>query len=75
MEKSTRKTKLNSLNSADLQRNILLEHGRVPPQATDLEEVVLGALMLQKEAINAVIDILQPEVFYKEANQKIFFFF
>lgn len=72
MEKSTRKTKLNSLNSADLQRNILLEHGRVPPQATDLEEVVLGALMLQKEAINAVIDILQPEVFYKEANQKIF---
>lgn len=72
MEKSTRKTKLNSLNSADLQRNILLEHGRVPPQATDLEEVVLGALMLQKEAINAVIDILQPEVFYKEAHQKIF---
>ena len=46
--------------------------GRIPPQAVDLEEVVLGALMLEKEAVNAVIDILSPEVFYKEAHQIIF---
>jgi replicative DNA helicase len=48
------------------------DHGRVPPQAADLEEAVLGAIMLEQNALNNVIDILQPEVFYKEAHQKIF---
>src|SRR6185503_1837838 len=46
--------------------------GRVPPQARDLEEAVLGALMLEKDALSAVIDILKPESFYVEAHQKIF---
>jgi len=50
----------------------LLDHGRVPPQATDLEEAVLGAIMLEKDALTAVIDILKPEVFYKEAHHVIF---
>lgn len=49
-----------------------LEHGKLPPQAVDLEEAVLGAMMLEKEAVNAVIDILQPKSFYKEAHQYIF---
>ncbi len=49
-----------------------LEHGKLPPQAVDLEEAVLGALMLEKEAVNAAIDILQPKSFYKEIHQKIF---
>lgn len=49
-----------------------LEHGKLPPQAVDLEEAVLGALMLEKEAVNAAIDILQPKSFYKESHQKIF---
>ena len=49
-----------------------LDHGRVPPQATDLEEVVLGAMMLEQNALTNVVDILKPEVFYKEAHQKIF---
>jgi replicative DNA helicase len=48
------------------------EHGRVQPQAVDLEEAVLGALMLEKDALTAVIDILRPEIFYKEAHQTIF---
>lgn len=48
------------------------EIGRVPPQALDLEEAVLGALLLDREALTSVIDILRPEVFYKEAHQKIF---
>ena len=52
--------------------DVLNNQGRIPPQAVDLEEVVLGALMLEKEAVNAVIDILSPEVFYKEAHQIIF---
>ncbi len=52
--------------------NNYLEHGKVPPQATDLEEAVLGAMMLEKDAVSAIIDILKPEVFYKEVHQKIF---
>lgn len=46
--------------------------GKLPPQAVDLEEAVLGALMLEKDALTAVIDILRPESFYKDAHQKIY---
>ena len=48
------------------------EHGKIPPQAVDLEEAVLGAIMLEKDALTAVIDILKPEVFYKESHQRIY---
>jgi replicative DNA helicase len=50
----------------------LIELGKLPPQAVDLEEAVLGALMLDKDALSNVIDILRPETFYKEAHQHIF---
>src|SRR5246127_4623710 len=46
--------------------------GKLPPQATDLEEAVLGALMLEKDALSSVIDILKPDVFYRDNHQKIF---
>lgn len=46
--------------------------GKLPPQAPELEEAVLGALMLEKDALNEVIDLLQPESFYKESHQRIF---
>lgn len=46
--------------------------GKLPPQATDLEEAVLGALMLEKDALSTVIDILKPEAFYQESHKKIF---
>lgn len=49
-----------------------LEHGKLQPQAVDLEEAVLGAMMLEKEAVNTAIDILQAKSFYKESHQKIF---
>lgn len=49
-----------------------VELGKIPPQALDLEEVVLGAVMLEKNAIVEVMDILKPESFYKEEHQKIF---
>ena len=54
------------------QANPVLQGGKLPPQAVDLEEAVLGALMLEKEAVNTAIDILQPKSFYKETHQKIF---
>ena len=47
-------------------------YGRIQPQARDLEEAVLGAMMLEKDAVALVIDILKPESFYVEANQYIF---
>lgn len=50
----------------------LPDFGRVPPQAIDMEEAVLGAIMLEKEAVIAILDILKPESFYKEAHSKIF---
>lgn len=46
--------------------------GKVPPQAVDMEEAVLGALMLDKNAIALVIDLLKPETFYHDAHQLIF---
>ena len=51
---------------------ITLEKGKIPPQAIDLEEVVLGAMMIDKKGVDEVIDILSPEAFYKEAHQHIF---
>lgn len=48
------------------------EYGKVPPQAVDIEEIVLGQLMIDENAVISVIDILTPQSFYKETNQKIF---
>ncbi len=47
-------------------------YGKVPPQARELEEVVLGAIMLEKNAFDAVIEVLKPECFYVDAHQRIF---
>jgi len=47
-------------------------YGKVPPQARDLEEAVLGAIMLEKNALDAVVDILKPECFYVDAHQRIY---
>lgn len=46
--------------------------GKLPPQAPDLEEAVLGALMLERDALTNVIDILKPESFYRDVNKYIF---
>ena len=48
------------------------EGGKLLPQDKELEEAVLGALMLEKDAYSIVCDILKPESFYDPANQKIF---
>ena len=46
--------------------------GKLPPHDTDLEEVVLGALMLEKDAYMNVADILTPDSFYDPRNAKIY---
>lgn len=49
-----------------------MEKGRIPPQAVDLEEAVIGAVLIDNAAINQVIDILAPETFYREEHRLIF---
>jgi replicative DNA helicase len=51
---------------------IELEKGRVPPQAVEFEEAILGAILIDNSAINQVIDILSPESFYKEEHKLIY---
>lgn len=46
--------------------------GKIPPQATDLEEVVLGAILLEKSAYGKISKVLKPESFYKPEYQVIF---
>ncbi len=48
------------------------EFGRKMPQAVDLEEAVLGAILIDKEALVETIDVLKVSSFYKEAHQLIF---
>lgn len=45
---------------------------KLPPQAVEIEETVLGALMLERDALSNVIDILHVESFYTESHQSIF---
>lgn len=46
--------------------------GKLPPQALEMEEAVLGALMIEKDALTTVVDILKPESFYKDAHKEIY---
>ncbi len=48
-------------------------YGKVPPQAPELEEAVLGACMLEKDTFAQVLEIIQSEdCFYVDAHQKIY---
>ena len=46
--------------------------GKIPPQAIDLEQAVLGAMMLEKNAVTDSIDILKPASFYDPKHQFIY---
>ena len=48
------------------------ELSKLPPQAIEVEQAVLAALMLEKDAIHQVVDILKPEYFYKDGHSKIY---
>jgi len=55
-----------------LVRDLSESLGKLPPQALDLEEAVLGALMLEKNALTAVVEFLRPEHFYADAHNLIY---
>ncbi|MBQ6745777.1 MAG: replicative DNA helicase [Bacteroidaceae bacterium] len=48
------------------------DYGRIPPQATDLEEAVLGALMIEKDAYSLVSELLHPQSFYEHRHQLLY---
>lgn len=48
------------------------ELGKVPPQAIDVEEIVLGSMMLERTCIDEVTNIITSAAFYKEAHQQIY---
>lgn len=60
--------------AARIKQNNLLanELGKIPPQAIDLEQAVLGAMMLEKNAVTDTIDILKPSSFYDPKHQYIY---
>jgi replicative DNA helicase len=62
--RKSRKSETNDLST--------MVYGKVPPQAKDLEVAVLGAIMLEKQAFDIVIEILKPQCFYQDAHQRIF---
>src|SRR5688500_16772516 len=73
MEQS-RSTSLRMSNKSNklIPRDISETLGKLPPQARDLEEAVLGALMLEKNALNAVVEFLKPEHFYVDVHKEIY---
>ncbi|HND45846.1 MAG TPA: DnaB-like helicase N-terminal domain-containing protein, partial [Chitinophagales bacterium] len=62
---TSKKTRTNRTKNEDISH---LLYGKVPPQARDLEEAVLGAILIEKDAISYVSDILKPESFYVDAH-------
>lgn len=49
-----------------------IESGRILPQAVDCEEAVIGALLLEKDSLSRVSDVLTPEMFYSHTNKIIY---
>ncbi|MBT3802002.1 MAG: replicative DNA helicase, partial [Bacteroidetes bacterium] len=50
----------------------MVEFGKLPPQAVHIEEAVLGALMLEKDALIDVLDMLNADVFYRDEHKEIY---
>lgn len=45
---------------------------RVPPNSEEAEAAVLGALLIDRDAINSIIQLLKPDFFYNDNNKEIF---
>lgn len=65
-------TYTNYSNRNRLQEANLPEYSKLPPQAPDLEEAILSGILIEKEAMTKVLDILEADSFYKPAHQAIY---
>jgi replicative DNA helicase len=52
--------------------NTLLQFGKIPPQAIDLEEAILGALLLNKDVLDEIREIIHQDCFYDKRHYYIF---
>ncbi len=59
-------------NTQSTIEQINAQYGKLPPQAVEVEEAVLGALMLERDAYVTVADIIDTPSFYKEEHRKIY---
>ena len=64
--------KVSKTSRRGLQAPIDTSFGHLQPQAIDIEKVVLGALMIDKDAFTVVSEIIKPETFYEARHQKIY---
>lgn len=64
--------KRNTRNTKSTKVQPVNDYGRIQPQAPELEEAVLGALMIEKDAYSLVSEILRPESFYEHRHQLIY---
>ena len=64
--------KRNTRNTKSAKVQPVNDYGRIQPQAPELEEAVLGALMIEKDAYSLVSEILRPESFYEHRHQLIY---
>ncbi|MEG2493475.1 MAG: DnaB-like helicase N-terminal domain-containing protein, partial [Rikenellaceae bacterium] len=72
MAKSNNNNGFNNNNTNDLISFVSREAGYAPPQAIDMEEAILGAVMIEKEAVHDIVDILRADAFYLPEHQKIY---
>lgn len=61
MNRSTQKTDLTSYT-----------FGKIPPQAIDIEEAVLGAILLESSAMSLIVGVIKANMFYKTAHELIY---
>lgn len=72
MDKRMDKKKRDGRGDADNRRAIALAPGRLPPQNTEAEQSVLGAILVDKDAIMKIIDLLVPGDFYRDDHAQIY---
>ena len=53
-----------------LQTEVSLQ--KLPPQNIEAEQMVLGAVLIENDSMNRVVDLLSPDDFYRDAHRRIF---
>src|SRR5512140_2700858 len=56
--------------SMSVQTEVSLQ--KLPPQNIEAEQMVLGAILIENDSINKVIETLSPDDFYKDTHRRIF---
>ncbi|QCX53413.1 replicative DNA helicase [Elizabethkingia sp. JS20170427COW] len=66
------KDTLSSLTQGNFAREISISQGKMPPNAVDIEKLVIGTFLIDKKALDFSIDLLNENVFYDPRHQEIY---